>query len=89
MGKATQPVLGKEQYEMLPGLSVGEGGYQTVFARAKDSVKRVNVNPVATVCTNELQRLRERAQRPDEGSWQDRARSVLIANQQFDAREKN
>jgi hypothetical protein len=46
LGKATQLVLSKEQYERLPGLSVGKGGYQTVFARVRDSVKKVNGNLV-------------------------------------------
>ena len=80
LGKATQLVLTKEQHEKLPALAVGRGGYQTVFAKIYDSVKIVNGNPTAAVYTNELDKLKDWAQRPDEGSWQDWARSVLTAN---------
>ena len=88
LGKATQLVLSEEQHAKLPSLAVGQGGYQTVFARIRDNVKKVNGNLVATVYTNDLEKLREWAQRPDEGTWQDWARSVLTKNGQLEAPEK-
>ena len=80
LGKAMPLAMTSHQHAELPQLAVGKGGYQTVFAKINDSVRIVNGVPTATVYTNELDKLKEWAQRSDAGSWQDWARAVLTAN---------
>lgn len=80
LGKITSLRLTTKLHDELPGLAVGQGGYQTAFGRIRDSTKMVDGKPVTYVNAKDMKNLKEWAQRDDAGSWQDWAREALIAN---------
>ena len=82
LGKTTQLRLTPEQYEELRngGLTSGQGGPQTTFARILAQVRTTTGEPVAHVTDRELEGLRTATNLPGGGGWQNWARQVLERN---------
>lgn len=80
-GKITRLILSPEQRAEIEAISQKlTGGYQHTYARVDASVRTVDGKLVAHVNAGDMERLREYAARPDEGTWQKCARDVLRAN---------
>lgn len=83
LGKSRQLRLTQTQYDELRsgGLTSGQGGPQSTFARILATVRTTTGEPIAHITDRELAGLRTATNLPGGGGWQNWAREVLEQNE--------